>query len=851
MNQRQRSLPNESASLSPLHCVLIAIASVFTLETLVMFLLDDLFRTSPTTAILIAGVLLSVLLAPVLFFTCLRPMQRALSARTGAAEQSREIAMEAGQLGHWDLDLIKNQAHRSLRHDQIFGYSELLPEWSYDVFLRHVIPEDREHVAECVQTAYASSDLRMQCRIQWPDESIHWIDATGRVYRDANGKPVRMAGVVRDITEEKRIQEGIRKTEHLYRSVIAAAAAVPYARNHVNDCFSYLGERIEKLTGYSAAEMTCALWDSIIQQYRFRGELAGMAWDEAVRKVRTGEVAHWQSDILILSRDGQKRWIADTSLEIFLESGESIGSLGLLQDISERKRAEDTATQLAAIVESSQDAMISVDLDGMVQAWNRGAEQIYGYSREEVLARSAQMLVPAERSDEPALLYARARQGERINGYETVRIRKDGQLLDMSMTLFPIENSSGDVIGFGSVSRDITENKRLTDQALRNDRIESIGTLAGGIAHDLNNVLAPILMAMQIMKSKFPDEQSQRLLSTVETSARRGADLVKQVLTFSRGVKSQDQVAINLRHLLKEMKSIGQHTFPKSIWMNVSAPKDLWVIEGDPTHIHQVLMNLCVNARDAMPKGGELKLTSENFMIDEHFKRMNIEAHTGPYVLLKVSDTGTGMPPEVRNRIFEPFFTTKDQSKGTGLGLATVRGIVKSMGGFIHVYSEVGRGSEFRIYIPALQSEQTTPPAVERMNLPHGNGELILVVDDEQAIVEIAKQTLEMCGYKVLIAMNGAQAIATFVEHRDEIQLVLTDSMMPVMDGSATIVALRNLDPKVKIIGNSGLGSAIPEMNPENAGLDAFIQKPYTAELLARTVSEVLKNPRADHGEIP
>jgi signal transduction histidine kinase/ActR/RegA family two-component response regulator len=390
-----------------------------------------------------------------------------------------------------------------------------------------------------------------------------------------------------------------------------------------------------------------------------------------------------------------------------------------------------------------------------------------------------------------------------------------------------------------TVNTDITQKKQLEAQFLRTQRLESIGTLASGIAHDLNNVLTPILMTAQLLETQVHDERSKRLLPILVTNAKRGANLVKQVLSFARGLEGKFTI-LQIKHLISEIKQIAKQTFPKSIEFSTSIPQYLGTVFGDATQLHQVLMNLCVNARDAMPDGGTLTISAENLFIDQNHAKMNLDAQVGPYIVITVADTGTGIPPEILDRIFEPFFTTKEIGKGTGLGLSTVIGIIKSHGGFVKVYSEVGRGTQFKVYLPEAEVDQITP--VEDLELPTGKGELILVVDDEAAIRDITKTSLETYNYRALTASDGIEAIALYAEHRQEISVVLTDMMMPSMDGATTIRTLRKIEPHVKIVAVSGLVSNDKLAQVASIGVKTFLPKPYTTKELLTTLHEVLSS---------
>ncbi len=369
--------------------------------------------------------------------------------------------------------------------------------------------------------------------------------------------------------------------------------------------------------------------------------------------------------------------------------------------------------------------------------------------------------------------------------------------------------------------------------------MESIGTLAGGIAHDLNNALGPVITSLDLLQMKFTDPDSRELLAIISSSAHRGADMVRQVLSFARGVEGK-RMEVQIKHLLQDIEKIVADTFLKNIAVRSKVPRDLWTAQGDPTQLHQVLLNLCVNARDAMPDGGELTISAENRVIDEHYAGLNVEADPGPYVFLQIEDTGTGMPPHVIEKIFDPFFTTKEIGKGTGLGLSTSLAIVKSHGGFIQVYSEVGRGTKFKIYLPARTEASSEAIAEVAAEMPRGHGELILVVDDEDSVRQITKRTLEAFGYRVILATDGAEAVATYAQRSSEIAVILTDMMMPVMDGPSAIRVIRSMNSAVRIIAASGLSANGHVAQVAALGVKHFLPKPYTAETLLKALREIL-----------
>jgi signal transduction histidine kinase/CheY-like chemotaxis protein len=389
------------------------------------------------------------------------------------------------------------------------------------------------------------------------------------------------------------------------------------------------------------------------------------------------------------------------------------------------------------------------------------------------------------------------------------------------------------------IHMDITDRKQLEAQFLRAQRLESLGTLASGIAHDLNNILTPMLAVAQLLPLQFPDidSRTRRILEMLETSAKRGANLVKQILSFARGVEGK-RLTLKIGHVLAEVKNILTQTLPKSIAIETDIDSNLWSISGDATQLHQVVMNLCVNARDAMPDGGTLTVTARNRVLAEDQARRYLDGRAGGYVVVTVADTGTGIPPDILHRIFDPFFTTKEMGKGTGLGLSAVLGIVKSHNGFVDVQSHPDRGSQFSVFLPACDRDPRTVDTNTDLDLLRGNQELILVVDDETTICEIAKTTLELYNYRVLTADGGEGATALFAERRDEVRCVLMDLMMPFMDGLAAIPLLQRLNPDIYAIAMSGLNSTEAVAEAERQGFQGFLAKPFTTQELLQAVRQ-------------
>lgn len=522
--------------------------------------------------------------------------------------------------------------------------------------------------------------------------------------------------------------------------------------------------------------------------------------------------------------------------------------------LEESKLLEVVSHQISIAIKNAQQAeallftQFSVDRFGDAAFWitpdarflyvNDAACNLLGYSHEELLSMSLQDIDPNFSEEAWPDTWEKIKQCGTLT-FEAQTRGKDGNISPVEVTANYL-NYRGKEYHCAFV-RNITERKRMEEELVKTQKLESVGILAGGIAHDLNNMLTPIIVSLQLLRNKFKDDKSLRWIDTIEASARRGAGLIQQILVFSKGAGG-DKVLLQASYLLSETNKILQDTLSKSIEVDIGIPKGLWNIMGEPTQLQQVLMNLCVNARDAMPAGGRLKVSAENLYIDPNYAQIHIDAQPGPYVVITVSDTGTGIAPEIIDRMFEPFFTTKDPGQGTGLGLSTAYRIIKDHEGFITVRSERGVGTEFKLYLPAIETTETTQAIRDyETDTPLGNGELVLVVDDEAAVRDITKLTLEAFGYRAITADDGAEAVGVYAQNKDDIKAIILDMMMPIMDGSATIRALKKVDPDVKIIAVSGLIDTKAILTSDNLTVDAFLNKPYTAGTLLKTLYEVLR----------
>ena len=486
-----------------------------------------------------------------------------------------------------------------------------------------------------------------------------------------------------------------------------------------------------------------------------------------------------------------------------------------------------------AILDAMQDAVYIINDRRQILYWNEGAHKLYGWSLELAIGQNVNNLLYAAESDQ----FDQALETLQTTGSwsgEHCLISMLGKEVVAAGRWSPLE---GD--GFENsiliVNTDITEQKKLASQSLRNQRLESLGNLASGIAHDMNNILGPILVSVQLLKMQIEDEQVLKIIQTLEASTRRGAELLKQVLAFARGVEGQ-YAHLDVPALLEEIRQLLESTFPKSVQLSFSLPEEIWHIRGDMTQLHQVVMNLCVNARDAISGEGQIRISARNVMLDESSVASKPEVSPGPYVRLSVSDNGCGMTNEQLHSVFEPFYTTKEH--GTGLGLSTLLGIVRSHGGFVEVDSQLGEGTTFKVYLPAgLKADATRDTPANSITL-QGRNRLLIVVDDEEAYRLSLENLLTKYGFRVLAAANGWEGAALFNKHRDEVYGVITDLMMPVMDGHELIAFIRDENTEAWIVAMSG-GISESDWMEASDGADAFMPKPFEIHQLVETLTRL------------
>ncbi len=631
---------------------------------------------------------------------------------------------------------------------------------------------------------------------------------------------------VRDISTRRLTEQALRSSEARYHALFEHAPDGIFISDAKNDCLD-VNSSMCRMLGYTREEII----GSQLSNFVVPGDAPKVK--PAVDDLKSG--LPYQQKWQCRRRDGTV-----FSAEVIASILPDGNLLGMVRDITERTRSEAQLLLQSSALNAAANAIVITDSRGIIQWVNEAFTRLAGFTREEAIGKTPRILKSGMHSKEfyadmwATILDGRAWHGQMQNK------RRDGTLFEEEMTITPLKDQDGRILHFIAIKQDITERRKLEHQFLRAQRMESIGTLAGGIAHDLNNVLSPIMMSLEVLRMRFPDAESQETLDILSSSADRGAAMVRQVLSFARGMGGQ-RMELQVKHLVRDVVKITEETFLKHIRVSSNIPADLWTVLGDATQLHQVLMNLSVNARDAMPHGGTLTFAAENVTIDAQYASMNIEAKPGPFVLIQVEDTGSGMSAAVLEKIFDPFFTTKEIGKGTGLGLSTSLAIVKSHGGFLRVFSEVGKGTKFHLYLPAqIEASAQSGAAQAEAALPRGNGELILVVDDEVSVRQITQRTLQAFGYKAITAEDGAAAISAYARNFVEVAAVVTDLMMPIMDGPNTIAVLQRMNPGVRIIAASGLGSASQAAQVASMGVKHFLAKPYSAETLLRTLKQVL-----------
>jgi PAS domain S-box-containing protein len=695
----------------------------------------------------------------------------------------------------------------------------------------------------------------------------------------------------RDITDHKRAEQELLASEERMRQVMSLMPVAVYTCEEggritfFNDHAVQLWGREPKLNDQEDR------YGGSIRMWAVDGSLIARGEGPMALAVNTGK--HIRNTEFTIERpDGSRVMAIANTTPLYDEEGRVRGAINVFQDITDFRQTEQAKRHLAAIIESSADAIISTDLNGVITSWNDGAEQVFGYKADDVIGQPVTILVPPGCYDEEADILARIRRGEPVDRYDAFRRAKDGRLLDVSLRISPIKDAHGTIVGASKIARDITHRKRteaalqqatdavakanedlerrvkdrtaeleqanaalheqmkeqtkLQEQLRQTQKLESVGTLAGGIAHDFNNLLNIIKGYAGLIEDQIttPEEISESL-AVIHETVDRGAEVVRQLLTLARKTEPK-LAATNANDVVSELIKLLQETFPKTIDIVSELEVELPSILADPHQLSQALLNLAVNARDAMPMGGKLILrtkTADGSRLAHHV------ANGDQYVCVELADTGTGIEAAIRERIFEPFFTTKGIGQGTGLGLSIVYGIVKNHNGFIDVESEPDRGTLFRLYLPVSHFEETkhsieisgSKPSVPLIS----EGGTVLVVEDEAPTVSLLQSALRQKGYDVLVATDGEQAVELYRRHKNHIDVVLLDLGLAKMAGWDVLLEMKQENPGVNVIVASGYIESALKSKIAAAGVKLFVEKPYVPEDLLRLIYSVLPDKMA------
>lgn len=722
--------------------------------------------------------------------------------------------------------------------NSILGYNagEKLEERVVDL----IHPDDREEALRIMMTIFDQPDgvAVSEYRARHKDGSWRWMESTAKNLLHLQTVQAIVV-TYRDITYRKQAETSRREHEQRLRVALEAGRMAAWDW----ELHSGAGDWSETLDALHTGPHPSGKGPGFVRLRIHPDERASV--ESAVREaIDTG--SRFDCEFRALSADGAVRWLSSSGQVLYDDRGAPSRMVGVTMDITERKEGQEALAKLAAIVESSEDAIIGKDLHGTIQTWNAGAERIYGYSAADVIGKSMALLLPADRPHEESEILSRIERGERVDHFETVRIRKGGNPIEVSLTISPIHDALGQIIGASHVARDITEQKKLEQQMRHAQKLESLGVLAGGVAHDFNNLLVGIIGNASLIQEGLPaGDPNRHLLENVVLAGQRASDLTRQLLAYA-GKGQFQKCRMDLSTLVREMSGLVQATFPKKVAMRLELDNHLPAIEADPGQVQQVIMNLVMNAAEAIGenKSGRVVVSTKARQIEDAEALQNFaswELGAGLYVLLEVCDNGLGMDEGTQARIFEPFFTTK--FTGRGLGLSAVLGIVKAHKGALSVHSRAGEGTTFQVLFPSIDIASAPPFPLRVKHELQGAG-TILVIDDEPFVRNMAKFALERYGYNVTTAMDGASAVAVFREHPEKISLVLLDLTMPVMSGEETLAELMAIRPNVCVLLSSGFSEMEALRRFAGKSLAGFIQKPYTATQLAEKVKGILDSNR-------
>jgi len=756
--------------------------------------------------------------------------QAGVAAALRENQQRLELSLAAGNQGLYDFNIQTGEVVVNDSYARILGYDPAGFRETYASWIDRLHPGDREMVTGTLREYLEGRipDYRTEFRLRMKSGEWVWILSLGRIVeRDATGRALRMVGTHTDVTGLKSAEMRMMDTLAFTRTILRSSpiGLIAYGPDGgavtANEAAAQIaGTDVPGLLGQNFREL---------ESWRRYGLLAA-----AEQALATGkEVVHSGP---LRSSFGRQSWVEARFKPFHYRNATHL--LLLISDETEKRRTLDNLQLMHDAVQAAPVGWVVTDPAGMIEWVNPGFTALTGYTAAEAVGQNPRVLKSGRHPPEfYAEMWATIKRGEVWSG-EMFNQRKDGGLYHEHMTIAPVRDTAGEIAHFVAMKQDITERKDLEQQLARAQRLESIGLLASGIAHDLNNIFAPISLSLELLRLKYPAADGQKTLDLISGSVQRGAGIVRQVLTFARGIDSE-RVPLQPKYLVRELANILQETLPRQIRIETRVEDGLQSIEGDSIQLHQVLLNLAINARDAMPGGGTLSLRAENTLVDAARAARNPRLKPGPHVAITVADTGTGIPSEALEHMFEPFYTTKPRGKGTGLGLSTVYGIVRNHGGGVEVSTKLGAGSEFTVLLPAAGQSEAKPKSAPPMPVPlDGAGRRVLVVDDEEPIRLITLHTLQRHGFVVEVAVDGVEALEIFRIDPVRFAAVITDLMMPRMNGRELAREIRRLAPTLPIIASSGLteenADETPEMPLSTLGVKVILHKPYTeAELLA------------------
>jgi two-component system cell cycle sensor histidine kinase/response regulator CckA len=722
---------------------------------------------------------------------------------------------------------------------RIFGIAEGTPV-TPDTFFAAIHPDDLDRVHEAVgQALHGTNRMELEHRVLRPDGGLAWVHERGVVERIADGAPTRIIGTVQDITARRAAMAALTASEERYRRIVESTT---------EGVWTYDPEGVTTFMNVRMAQMLALDPARAVGRSVFEFVDETSATETRQRLTLRGSGDGVRTDLCLRRGDGTLLVVSVQPNPLFGLHGRYEGELATVTDVSSERRADEARARLAAVVQSSEDAILSTDLDGVITSWNPAAEALYRHTAAEVIGRAFTLVVPEGQLRAETQIFQRVAGGETVRSYDTFRRRKDGTVVEVAVAISPIRDSHGAVIGTASVNHDLTS-RRQSEQALRRteeqfrqaQKMEAVGRLAGGIAHDFNNVLSVIISYSELAIGGLKAGDPLRAdLEQIHTAGHRASNLTRQLLAFSRQQVLHPRV-LDLQEAVTGLTSMLRRLLGEDVDFSAETAGSLDLVLADPGQIEQVIMNLAVNARDAMPGGGTLRLKTSNVEVGPSLAERHGRA-CGRYVLLEMTDTGTGMDAETQARIFEPFFTTKMQGKGTGLGLSTVFGIVEQSGGFVDVTSALGVGSTFRVYLPRT-TQRPEALTTSESHSPRRGTETILLVEDEDQVRAVACAILRRNGYTVLETANGGEAFLLAADYPGPIDLLFTDVVMPRMSGRLLAEQLTVARPTMRVLYASGYTDDAVVRHGVLEEDVAFLQKPFTPNTLLRKVADVLAGP--------